>query len=99
MLNQVSTSAQRFDGSDYQPMRDDVRLTGQLLRVWEVVKGGGWHTLDQIAMQAGAPAASVSAQLRHLRKERFGSHTVNKRHLGNGLYQYQVIANRVELVR
>ena len=30
----------RFDGADYVPQRDDVRLTGQLRRVWDVVKDG-----------------------------------------------------------
>lgn len=83
----------RFDGADYVPVRDDPRLTGQLLRIWKATVGRGWRTLDEIAAAAGAPAASVSAQLRHLRKERFGAHTVEKRHRGEaarGLYEYRV---------
>jgi len=89
----------RFNGSDYDPVRDDVRLTGQLLRVWNAMEDGAWRTLDQIAAATGDPQASISAQLRHLRKPRFGGHEVEKRHLGNGLFQYRVIANREELVR
>jgi hypothetical protein len=89
----------RFAGSEYEPMRDDVRLTGQLLRIWNVVSDQRWRSLDEIAQATGDPQASISAQLRHLRKERFGAHEVEKLHMGNGLYKYRVIPNRVELVR
>lgn len=90
---------QRFDGSDYQPARDDVRLTGQLLRIWSVVCDGAWRTLDQIAAATGDPQASISAQLRHLRKPRFGAHKVEREHVKDGLYRYRVIPNKHELVR
>lgn len=89
----------RFAGSDYQPMRDDVRLTGQLLRIWNVVSDQRWRSLDEIARATGDPPASISAQLRHLRKERFGAHTVEKEYLGDGLYRYRVLPNNTELVR
>ena len=89
----------RFNGSDYDPVRDDVRLTGQLLRVWNVMSSGQWRTLDQISKETGNPAASISAQLRHLRKQRFGGHTVEKEHMGSGLYRYRVIVNKEEFVR
>ncbi len=84
----------RFDGSDYLPWRDDERLTGQLRRVWEVMSDERWHTLREIAEATRDPEASVSAQLRHLRKDRFGAHTVEKDHLGNWLYQYRLVINR-----
>lgn len=89
----------RFNGSDYLPTRDDARLTSQLLRVFGVMCGGHWKTLRQIADETGDPESSVSAQLRHLRKPRFGSHTVEKRHVGSGLFEYRVIVNKAELVR
>jgi hypothetical protein len=89
----------RFAGSDYQPVRDDVRLTGQLLRVWGVVSDGLWHTLDEIARKTGDPQTSVSAQLRHLRKSRFGGHTVEKEYLQDGLYRYRVISNKTEYIQ
>lgn len=91
--------AQRFDGSDYEPTRDDARLTGQLLRVWNVVRGGHWRTLREIADMTGDPESSISAQLRHLRKPRFGGHQVEKEYVGNGLYRYRLIANKEEYVR
>ena len=80
-----------FNGSDYVQERDDERLSGQLLRVWNLMKDSQWRTLDEISTTTGDPPASISAQLRHLRKERFGSHTVEKTYLGNGLYNYRVI--------
>lgn len=89
----------RFAGVSYEPVRDDARLTGQLLRIWEFVKSGGWYTLNQIANATGDPQASVSAQLRHLRKTRFGAHEVQRSHIANGLYHYRVIPNNTALVR
>lgn len=79
----------RFDGADYKPARDDIRLRPQLERVKIALKSGQWLTLAQLAYLAEAPEPSVSAQIRHLRKERFGSHTVEREHLGNGLYRYR----------
>ena len=80
----------RFNGSDYIPERDDVRLTGQLLRVFDAMQDGKPRTLRMIADETGDPEASISAQLRHLRKPRFGGHTVDKEYLGDGLYQYRL---------
>ena len=86
--------APRFDGADYQPARDDIRLTGQLGRVFDVMSDGCWHTLQAIADATGDPPASISAQLRHLRKKRFGAHTVDREHLGGGLYQYRLTVSQ-----
>lgn len=83
----------RFNGDDYVASRDDVRLTGQLLRVWNVMCDGSWKTLPQIAEATGDPEASISAQLRHLRKPRFGGHTIEKEYIINGLYRYRLIVN------
>ncbi len=86
----------RFDGPVYSPEFDQARLTGQIQRVYEFMAAGGWHTLDEIARGTGDPHASISAQLRHLRKPRFGSHTVDKRPRGdreNGLWEYMLIVN------
>jgi hypothetical protein len=84
----------RFDGADYVPERDNVRLTGQLLRVWGVVSDGGWHTLREISNATGDPEASISAQLRHLRKPRFGGCTVEREHIDRGLYKYRVLIDK-----
>lgn len=83
----------RFDGAGYDPVRDNIRLTGQLQRVFDVMCDGRWRSLDDIARETGDPAASISAQLRHLRKDKFGNHTVNKEYRGDGLYLYQLIVN------
>lgn len=81
-----------FNGPDYQPERDDARLTLQLETIRDLMLDGKWRTLAAIAKECRAPEASVSAQLRHLRKERFGRYIVNKEYLGNGLYHYQLVA-------
>lgn len=83
----------RFDGAAYVPERDDIRLTAQLGRVWEAMRGGAWRTLRQLADTTGDPEASISAQLRHLRKDRFGGHTVERDYVGNGVYAYRLIPN------
>lgn len=82
-----------FDGDDYQPERDKQRLTGQILRVFKAMRDGEWRTLEQLRRITGDPEASISAQLRHLRKPRFGGHTVEKRHIGKGLYLYRLEVN------
>jgi len=82
-----------FEGDDYNHERDSDRLTGQLLRIFEVVKDSRWRTLKEIALLTGDPEASISAQLRHLRKPRFGSHKVEKQYVDRGLYKYRVLIN------
>ena len=79
-----------FNGDDYQPDRDKERLRGQILRVYPVLKDGRWRTLRAIADTTGDPEASVSAQLRHLRKPRFGGYEIQKRYVRNGLYEYRL---------
>ena len=84
----------RFNGSDYVKEFDQGRLTGQLKRVYGLMIDGRWRTLREIENATGDPQSSISAQLRHLRKERFGSHTVNKQPRGdrnNGLFEYQLL--------
>ncbi len=81
----------RFDGADYRPDRDDARLTGQLQDIFTLMKDGQFRTLERIAFVTNHPPASISAQLRHLRRKRFGAHTVNRRYDGGGLYSYQLI--------
>jgi hypothetical protein len=83
----------RFNGPEYVPALDDKRLTGQILRVFTLMRDGEWRTLDEIAASTGDPHASISAQLRHLRKARFGGHVVNRRPRGercHGLYEYSL---------
>lgn len=80
----------RFDGPAYDPALDQRRLTGQLLRIATLMADGRWRTLPEIEAATGDPAASISAQLRHLRKPRFGAHIVDKRRRTQGLWEYRV---------
>jgi hypothetical protein len=85
--------APHFNGSDYDPAYDDGRLANQHERVKRVMLSGEWRALFEISELTGDPPASVSAQLRHMRKKRFGSFVVEKRIRGtreNGLYEYRV---------
>lgn len=84
----------RFDGSDYSPKFDDVRLKGQIKKIYALMIDGKWRTLSEIEQLTNFGQASISAQLRHLRKDRFGNHIVNKRNRGErrqGLFEYQLI--------
>jgi hypothetical protein len=81
----------RFDGSDYRRALDQTR---QIKRAFDLVSDGKWRTLEEIATATGDPAASVSAQLRHLRKRRFGQHAVLQRRRSapaKGLFEYRVL--------
>ena len=83
-----------FNGPVYEPQHDHQRLTTQLERVKAVMIDGKWRTLSEIEALTGDPQASVSCQLRHMRKERFGSYVVNKQPRGdrkNGLWEYQLL--------
>ena len=90
----MNQSEFRFNGADYIPSRDDARLSGQILRVWECMEDGNWRTLREIANITGDPEASISAQLRHLRKERFGGHEVEREYVSNGLYKYRLLKSK-----
>jgi hypothetical protein len=81
-----------FDGATFEPARDGERLTSQLIRVKELMLDGQWRSLPQIAAVVGGSEAGVSARLRDLRKPRNGAYTVNRRHVTDGLHEYQVIA-------
>lgn len=82
-----------FDGPVYEPAHDQTRLSNQHERLKRLMADGEWRTLAEISASTGDPHASVSAQLRHLRKPRFGSYIVEKRHRGErsaGLWEYRV---------
>jgi len=81
----------QFDGATFQPERDGERLTRQLDRVKELMLDGQWRSLPQIAALVGGSEAGVSARLRDLRKPRNGAYTVNRRHVEDGLHEYQVV--------
>lgn len=72
---------------------DQPRLSNQLERIKKLMLDGAWRALPEIALATGDPEASISAQLRHLRKTRFGSYVVEKRrrgHITSGWFEYRV---------
>ena len=80
-----------FDGATYNHDRDYERLTTQMGRLFKFMKNGKWRTLKEISTKTNIPEASASAQLRNFRKEKFGGFELNRRHVRNGLFQYQLI--------
>lgn len=83
-----------FNGSDYIRELDGPRLARQHERVREFMRDGSWRTLDEIAASTGDPVASISAQLRHLRKARFGGWIIEKQlrsDRSHGLYEYRLL--------
>ncbi len=86
----------RFNGPNYDPEEDNHRLIPQYWRIFKIMEDGKWRSLRRIEQLSGDPQSSISAQLRHMRKERFGSHTVEKRAKGprkRGLWQYKLKVN------
>lgn len=80
-----------FDGPKELDAADHARLGTQLDAIFGLMRDGQWRTLAQIAAQTAYPEASVSAQLRHLRKPRFGSHDVDRRRVAfGGAWEYRL---------
>jgi len=85
----------RFDGPDYNPALDDERLTKQIGRVYDIMKDGSWRPLDGIQwaiehrFNTKDPLTSISAQIRHLRKPRFGGYNIERKREGN-LWLYRM---------
>ncbi len=97
----MSTRAPHFDGPEYQPELDFVRLSGQIQAIRDfMLAQSAWLTLPEICAGlrtqhpgSGFPENSVQAQLRHLRKPRFGGYEVGKRRRGDGgrgLFEWRV---------
>jgi hypothetical protein len=92
-------------GSEFDQQIDGERLQTQLEVIAEVMLAafnrGEWLSLAEIEERTGYPSASISAQLRHLRKKKFGGHKVEKRrrshHDGGrgGTYEYMVCPNPI----
>jgi hypothetical protein len=55
-----------------------------------LLENRNWFTLSELHSLLQYPEASISAQLRHLRKERFGSYTVNKKRRTTGTWEYKL---------
>lgn len=83
----------KFQGSHYNPADDEQRLTRQIGRVYAAINKADWLSLSEIAYLTGDPEASISAQLRNLRKAEHGSHTIKVKRRGDrssGLFEYKL---------
>jgi DNA-binding transcriptional regulator GbsR (MarR family) len=77
-------------GPAFDETLDGDRLRQQHVRIRNYMSDGQWRTLYEISEALGYPEASVSAQLRHLRKPMFGAYRVDKRRIIGGLWEYHV---------
>ena len=90
----VTPALPLFDGLTYNAVFDESRLVGQWAKVYGCMKDGRWRTLAEIrAFIDGGSEAGISARLRDLRKEKWGSHTVERRRRGDskrGIFEYRL---------
>jgi hypothetical protein len=87
--------------SDHDDDREDPTQLGTIRDLMlEAATRGAWLTLTEIAEPTAFGEASISAQLRHLRKARHGRYRVEKRRRllseseagrATGLWEYQVL--------
>src|SRR5215475_10074535 len=66
---------------NYRVTRVRLRTQREVLRdvMLSANECGAWLTLGELAAMTRYPAASISAQLRHLKKPRFGNYELEKR--------------------
>ena len=91
-------SSPAFDGETFDSKLDEIRLNGQLAKVYNWMSDGNWRSLSELKNLAGGSEAGCSARLRDLRKPKYGSHIVNRRRRGDpraGTFEYQLIVNHV----
>jgi hypothetical protein len=82
-----------FDGDTYEPAKDRHRLSAEYTAVWNVMLDGQPHTLAELSERTGYPEPGISARLRDFRKARNGSHTVERKRVAGGLFEYRLIPN------
>ena len=69
------------------------RMRRRNISLYQAMKNGEWFTLKQIEQITHYPSATASAGIRDFRKREYGSNTVEKNYLGEGIYQYRLIIN------
>jgi hypothetical protein len=78
-------------GPAYDAKKDEPAITDQRNLIKALMVDGKWRTLFEIHAALNYPEASVSAQLRHLRKPQFGGWLVcKKRRLGQRVWEYRL---------
>ena len=86
----IEKDPHRFDGTTYQPELDFIRLTGQLQAIYNLMRSGSWYSVTNIHEALGFPEPSISAQIRNLRKKKFGGHLIERRRVDN-FYQFRLL--------
>lgn len=82
-----------FDGESYEAPKDKHRLNSQLRKLWDFMIDGKWHTNEAMLAAIGGSGQGVTARYRDFRKPRFGGHTVERRRVAGGLFEYRLIPN------
>lgn len=97
----VVCQAERFDGETYEPAKDSARLSTQLECVLWLLRDSRWWTLPDLTasvarlMSKKVSDSSVTARIRDLRKERFGSHEIDKRRRNTGgTWEYRLVPKK-----
>ena len=82
----------RFDGWHFDAKKDQERLTKQMRGIYKVLKEAKvWLTVSEIEEETGYAQPSISAQLRNMRKEKFGSLDVRGRYReGTRIFEYKL---------
>ncbi len=87
----------KFDGDHYDHEIDCERLTGQMLDVLNCIikknsAGSLWWTVKEIEQETGHPQPSISAQIRNLRKPRFGGFHIEGRYKADNrrIFEYKL---------
>lgn len=83
-------------GPSYDEKLDGKRIATQMKNIFDLMKDGVWRSLNEISTKTNYSTASISAQLRHLRKKKFGGYEIQKQRSGNpenGLFVYRLLEN------
>lgn len=92
MSAQAGLDFTRTAGPAYDAELDQKRLSLQHERIKALMMDGRWRTLAEIESATGFGQASISSQLRHLRKPRFGGYEVELARQGDsGTWAYRVL--------
>lgn len=67
-----------------------IKLTTDMSKVLDILLDHKPHLVKEIAGRLSLPECSVSAQIRHLRKEKFGAYTVKLIRITKSLSAYQL---------
>lgn len=85
---------ERTFGDSYVAEVDHDRIVTQMIRIRDfMLEQNKFLSLAEIEAALDYPQASISAQLRHLRKAKFGNYTVIKRRRTEtgGTWEYKVL--------